>query len=106
MRAGKHLLIVAAALVTAAPPLHTQAEPRTGDLRGRVVERADSAVGVVTAEVELAGIVTRSDQSGHFSFREVPAGEHELRVRRLGFHSVTRRVIVACAAIAIWTSSY
>jgi hypothetical protein len=71
-------------------------QARTGEVRGRIFEATDSSRAVVSAAIELAGtaIRGRSDVSGRFFLPEVLPGEYELRVRRLGFKSVTRRVTV------------
>jgi hypothetical protein len=51
---------------------------------------------VVGAELELAAIGMReyAGTGGRFRFPAVPPGAYELRVRRLGYQSTTRRVVL------------
>ena len=90
-------------LVILALAARGEARAQSGELRGRVFEALDSSRAVVSAELELVGtaIRGRSDGSGRFFLQDVPAGEYELRVRRLGFKSASRRVRVDTGATAI-----
>jgi len=78
----------------------------TGTVAGRVVARADSTASVVRpavgtpvfgATVVLVGSVGRtatSDSAGGFVIADVPAGPVTLRIRRLGYRTLDRRVVV------------
>jgi iron complex outermembrane receptor protein len=59
---------------------------QTGIVRGQVV-RADSRVALADAHLELrpSGAATRTDARGLFVFREIPPGQVEVAVRRVGF---------------------
>lgn len=78
-----------------------QEPPERTELRGRVSLLGDTAVPVVAAEVELLSSGQRAvtDRDGRFRFAEVRPGEHELRVRRLGHKSATRRVVVEAGKV-------
>ena len=71
------------------------AQAPTHVVRGRIFEVADTTRPVVGAQVELLGKAVRTNNEGVFRLREVPPGDHELRVLRLGFKGVTRSVTVA-----------
>lgn len=68
------------------------AQTPTREVRGRVFEAADSTRPVVGAEVELLGTAVRTNNTGSFWLPAVALGEHELRVRRLGFKNTTKSV--------------
>lgn len=93
-------LVGAALLVTAPLPasLHAQppAQQDAGVVRGRVTE-AGSGRPIPDAQVSVdgraAGALTGVD--GGFTIARVPSGTRTIRVRRIGFESVERAVVVA-----------
>ena len=78
---------VAGALATA-----LQAQQRTAgaELWGRVVLAGDT-VGLPGTVVEVVGVSARatSSQTGFYRFAQLPAGPQQLRVRRIGYESVS-----------------
>jgi TonB-dependent starch-binding outer membrane protein SusC len=77
----------------AAMPLQAQ---QGGTIAGRVTD-ATTAGPVNNAQVVVAGVNrgTLTDAQGNFVLVNVPAGEHQLQVRSVGFRSFTRSVQVA-----------
>lgn len=84
------LSVLALALLTA-PGLQAQ----EGVVQGRVVD-GESLEPVSGAEVVVAdqGLGEITDPDGRFRITGVPAGEHTLRVRRIGFQAAQRSVTV------------
>jgi len=82
--------------------LAAQAPIATGTIAGRVVVLPDSAAGGVRqplfgATVTVLGPAARAsttDSAGVFLLLAVPAGQATLRVRRLGYRTLDRRVVV------------
>ncbi len=68
---------------------------RPGRLLGRVVDRSTDRP-VATAAVRLLGLteVAESDRQGRFRLTGVPAGTHELEVRRIGYAPLRHAVEV------------
>jgi hypothetical protein len=73
-----------------------QAQSATAELSGRVTQAGDSTITVGGASIELTGTGRRTyaDRDGRFTLGQVPAGDYELRARRLGYQPVTRRITV------------
>ena len=75
----------------------------SGELRGTVTDSTGAPVALADVVVEPSGLRARTDESGAFRFRGVPARRVQLLVRRIGFvpyqDSVTvergRSVVVA-----------
>jgi hypothetical protein len=89
-------------LVHALPNVVAAQEPSgRAELRGRVSLAGDTAVPIVAADVELVstGLRVVTDRDGLFRFASVTPGEYELRVRRLGHTSATRRVVVGAEGV-------
>jgi hypothetical protein len=88
------------ALTVAIPALLAGQAPRTGVVTGRVTARPDSATtqtGTPIAGVTLtiAGASpTTSDSGGRFTIASVPSGRATLHVRRLGYRTVDRAIVV------------
>jgi hypothetical protein len=78
-------------------PHANAAHGQDGALRGVVKDSA----GVVIADADVAIIalhqLTRSDAQGRFVLTKVPAGEHELSVRRIGYTASKVKVTVTNA---------
>lgn len=71
----------------------------TGVVRGRVVE-SGSQRGVAEAQVTITGTTLGAvtNQNGDFTISGVPAGTHELSVRRIGYGRRTQTITVAVNA--------
>jgi len=80
-----------------APPLEAQSQPARGALTG-VVRSGPARVGLPYAVVSIPalGIERFSGANGVYQLLNVPAGDHELLVRRIGF--VPRRVAIRIEA--------
>jgi hypothetical protein len=59
---------------------------RPGQLRGLVLDSAGVPVPNAFIELGATPLVTVSGADGSFTFTRVTPGDHELRVRRLGYH--------------------
>ena len=67
--------------------------------RGRIIGRIHDALTdkpVVTAAASVSGgrVVAQSDRRGWFRLAEVPAGQHEIEVRRIGYATLRHQVTV------------
>lgn len=73
---------------------------QSGIIRGHVV-RADRPAGLADAYLELrpSGAKTRTDARGFFVFRDIPPGQVEVAVRRVGF--APRIVVFQMDALAV-----
>ena len=91
---------VATALVILMGGATARLAAQTGTIRGHVV-RADRPVGVADAYLELRslGAKTRTDGRGFFVFRDLPSGQLELAVRRLGYAAAV--VVIRVDALAV-----
>jgi Ca-activated chloride channel homolog len=70
----------------------------TGTLAGTVIDQAGAAVAGATVELWVGQRVQRStatDRQGAFRFDGVPAGNYEVRVRRVGFNGLTASVSIS-----------
>ncbi|MCC7055176.1 MAG: carboxypeptidase regulatory-like domain-containing protein [Gemmatimonadaceae bacterium] len=84
---------LAALLLSWAPLLSAQ----TAAIAGRVHVIGDTAAWLADVEITLepGGHATRSDSSGGFRLSGLAAGEHVLRLRRLGVEPAMQRVMLA-----------
>jgi hypothetical protein len=84
------LVLATVAAVWAAGSLSAQ----EGAVRGRVTDSA--GVAIADADVAIVAIhaLTRTDAQGRFTLAKVPAGEHEVSVRRLGYRPTTVKALV------------
>src|SRR5688572_11334290 len=99
VRGGKQfltLLLCTVLLTFQSNELGAQVAPRTVEILGRVSHAGDTTVPIVAAEIEIlaTGLRTATDAQGRFRFSGVMPGEYDIRARRLGHTSVTRRLIV------------
>jgi iron complex outermembrane receptor protein/hemoglobin/transferrin/lactoferrin receptor protein len=65
-----------------------------GSIAGTVRSDAGEALSYADVHLVRLGLNTRTDDDGSFRFPAVPAGEHTLRVERLGFRTVVVTVSV------------
>lgn len=82
--------IVAIAALPALPPVPA----RSGDLTGIVTDSDGVAIPSAEVFVVAFGVVVYTDEKGAFRLPALPPGDHELRVRRIGFHPRTRTLSV------------
>ncbi|HWL38873.1 MAG TPA: SusC/RagA family TonB-linked outer membrane protein [Gemmatimonadaceae bacterium] len=87
--------IVVALLAFAFLPASVMAQG-SGTISGRVIDQATQAP-VQAAQVVIVGTQrgAMTDQDGRYTITGVPAGTHELRVRRVGYGSTTQSVTVS-----------
>lgn len=73
----------------------------TGTITGRVIDQA-TQLPVQAAQVVIVGTQrgAQTDQEGRYTITGVPAGSHELRVRRVGYGQTVQRVTVGDGATA------
>jgi len=84
---------VAIAFCLSAPPLVAQGR---AVLRGRVlVDGSDKPISGAEVSLPRLLIVARTDTSGAFRLGDIPAGRHQLSVRRVGFVPLTTLMIFA-----------
>jgi hypothetical protein len=71
-----------------------QDRPATGSINGKVLDRSGRAVA--GAELTIPGSTLRveTDDTGEFRLKNVPAGELQVRVRRIGFKPDTSMISV------------
>ena len=96
-------VVTPALLCAAALRLSGQAPAATtGAIGGRVVAQSDSATSsvgqpILGATVTVLGAAPRvaiTDSAGAFLLVDIPAGQTTLRIRRLGYRTLDRRVVV------------
>jgi hypothetical protein len=63
---------------------------RSGELTGIVTDTSGVAIPSAEVLVVAFNIVVYSDEKGAFRLPSLPPGDHQLRVRRIGFHPRTR----------------
>jgi hypothetical protein len=76
--------------------LVTADDPRAaagGGVRG--VVREAGGTGIAHVDIEAGGRTALTDAGGHFQLRNLSAGQHELRARRLGYRDTVLHVRVA-----------
>ncbi len=83
-RTGRRPLPLAALLLLAAAGTPAMAQQRV-DVRGVVRDTAGGPVAGADVAIVVLHRLARTDDSGTFVIRDVPSGQHELAVRRLGF---------------------
>ncbi len=87
----KRTLLALALLLGTIPflPPSVLAQPRTGSIVGRVVDRAtQQPVAQATVQVEGLALGAATDDAGRFAIRQVPVGTHRLRAWRLDYPPV------------------
>ena len=83
-RTGRHSLGLAAMLLVVAVG-HTALAQQRVDVHGLVRDTAGGPVTGADVAIVLLHRLARTNDSGVFLLRDVPAGRHDLAVRRLGF---------------------
>src|SRR5437763_8451325 len=71
----------------------------SGDVNGRVVDQTGKPVTDATVSIVELGRAASSDAEGRFRFAGIPAGRVTVAVRRLGYLSTARQIVVADAPI-------
>ncbi|HUQ83903.1 MAG TPA: SusC/RagA family TonB-linked outer membrane protein [Gemmatimonadaceae bacterium] len=88
--------LVALAVLACAPPMRTLAAQQTGTIRGRVTEASSQRpVADVQLTVVGSGLGALTGQNGEYTISNVAAGQHAVRLRRLGFNPIERTITVA-----------
>lgn len=77
-----------------------QVPTTTAELVGRVTQAGDTSIAIGGASVELTGTGRRTyaDREGYFTLGPVPAGDYDMRVRRLGYQPLTRHLVLTAGA--------
>ena len=77
-----------------------QVPATTAELAGRVTQAGDTSIAIGGASVELTGTGRRTyaDREGYFTLGPVPAGDYDMRVRRLGYQPLTRHLVLTAGA--------
>ncbi len=89
---------LAVAVLLSAPPRCLDAQA-TGPVRGRVVETGSlQPVGEVQVNIVGTTLGALTNASGDFTIINVPAGERQVRVRRIGFRAADQTVTVTAGA--------
>jgi len=93
MRGSRNLITRGLALAALLAPATLLAQ---GTITGRVTD-STAKVPIVAVAVQVSGtqLGARTDASGQYIIRNVPAGTVTLRALRVGFHSVSKPVTVA-----------
>jgi len=72
----------------------------TGTIEGRVIgERTQQPIAGVQISVDGQNLGALTGQDGRYSIGNVPAGDQQVRVQRIGFATVTRSVTVAAGGV-------
>jgi hypothetical protein len=106
MRCGQRSL-VSICLVLLAPPClplsvaRAQALATTVEISGRVTQAGDTSITVGGASIELTGTGYRvyANGDGRFTLGNVPPGDYQVRVRRLGYQALTRHLSLAAGGV-------
>lgn len=86
MRSWMLLCVVAAPLIAQSP---------RADVRGRIVDGLDRAgISGALVSIPALGLVVRADGLGRYRLADIPAGNHELDVRAIGYDSLKIALIV------------
>jgi len=89
------------AVLACLTPVRSIAGQQTGVVRGRVTEAGSQRpVADVQVTVVGTGYGALTGQNGDYTINNVPAGQHTIRVRRLGFNPADKTVTVNAGASA------
>ena len=87
--------IAAAATMLAVPSARASGlDARAADITGRIVDRAGQPVRDATVTIPELRRAASSGDDGRFRFDAVPHGRYTLTVRRLGYITIARSVVV------------
>ena len=87
---------VLAALLAAVPTAALLAQNVTGRIDGTVTDaRTNQPLGAVTVFIASNSIGNQTNDRGRYSLINVPAGRHEVSVRRIGYATMKKTVDVA-----------
>src|SRR5688572_21396137 len=93
---GVRAILIAAAGLALTSPAQSLAAQQSGSIRGRVTDASSQRpVADVQVRVEGTSFGAITNASGDFNIANVTAGQHVLRVRRLGFAAQNKTVTVA-----------
>src|SRR5688572_2030106 len=90
-----HQLILAAALVAAAPPGVVDTAPPARTLSGRVTSPAGAPLYQARVTVPEANRSTVTDLEGHYIVAELPSGTYSVSFSAIGYAPQVRRVTLA-----------
>ncbi|HEY9515031.1 MAG TPA: carboxypeptidase-like regulatory domain-containing protein, partial [Gemmatimonadaceae bacterium] len=78
------------------------ASAQNGTITGTVVEQAGRAP-VPAAQVHIVGTTlgAQTNAEGKYTIRGIPAGEHEVRARRIGYQEATTAATVIADTIVV-----
>ena len=89
------LITAATVLVWGVPRLISAQQQGTGRIEGTVTDaRSQSPIANATVFIEALDIGAQTNDRGHYTLVNVPAGQQRVKVRRIGFSSPTRTVNV------------
>ena len=90
------MLAVASLFVIATDQIVAQGSKSGAEVSGRVTQTGDTSIAVAGADVEIVGIGLHrvSNSAGRFVFAEVPAGDYEIRARKVGYRPVVLQLAV------------
>ena len=92
---SRWLISATTVLAFCVPPTLPAQQATTGRIDGTVTDaRSQSPIGTATVFIEALGIGSQTNDRGKYTLVNVPAGEHKVQVRRLGFATVSRTVTV------------
>ena len=91
---SRWLISATTVLAFCVPPTLPAQQATTGRIDGTVTDaRSQSPIGTATVFIEALGIGSQTNDRGKYTLVNVPAGEHKVQVRRLGFATVSRTVL-------------
>jgi iron complex outermembrane recepter protein len=71
------------------------------EVSGRIADKGGQAVRDATVSIPELGRATASDADGRFRFAAVPAGRYTVSVRRLGYVTTARQIVVGDTPIEV-----
>jgi iron complex outermembrane receptor protein len=71
------------------------------DVSGRIIDKGGQAVRDATVSIPELGRAATSDADGRFRFAGIPAGRYTVSVRRLGYVTTARQIVVGDTPIEV-----